>query len=91
MPKVMGKQGLGRRRRVNEEIASAWVEVAGEELASRTRVRGIRRGILTIEVESSSLCHDLAAFKKDALLVALKEKVRKSEITALRFRAGTLS
>jgi predicted nucleic acid-binding Zn ribbon protein len=87
----MGPKALGKRRRVNRDLLAAWEEIAGPELSSHTRVRSLRRGLLTIEVDSSPLCHQLASFRREELLVALKEKVRGTEVSDLRFRAGALT
>ena len=87
----MGPKALGRRRRVSRELTQAWIEVAGTEIANQTRVRGLRRGVLTIEVESSPLCHQLASFRRDDLLLALQARVRRADVMEIRFRAGPLA
>jgi len=87
---LMGPKALGRRRRVNRDVLAAWTEVAGEELLAHTRVKSLRRGLLTIVVDSPPLCHHLASFRREDLLIALKEKVKRVEIIDLRFRAGSL-
>jgi len=87
----MNQRGLARRHRVNRDIVTAWIAVAGEELAGHTAVRGLRRGTLTIEVDSGPLCHELAAFRSQELLVALRERLRRADVQSLRFRVGSLA
>ena len=85
---LMGRRGLGGRRKQVEELARAWVEVAGDDIADQTRVRGVHRGTLTIEVASPPLCHELASFRRDELLIALKERLGNTDIQDIHFRLG---
>lgn len=85
---LMGQRGLGGKRRVQEELRRAWIDAAGDEIAGQTRVRGVRRGTLTIEVSSPPLCHELASFRRDDLLIALKERLGNTDIQDIHFRLG---
>lgn len=87
----LGRKGPGRRIRAGRELAEAWVAAAGPEVAAHTRTRSLRRGVLTVEVDSGPLCHELAGFRTEELLVALKQRLRDTEVSAIRFRIGTLS
>lgn len=65
--------------------------MAGPELAGRSRVRSLVRGLLTVEVDSAPLCHRLASFEQRDLLAKLLEVIRKAEVTDLRFRVGAIA
>lgn len=62
--------------------------MAGESLADRTRVRSLRAGVLTIEVATAPLLHELGAYARETLLAELLEKLPGIPITDLRFRLG---
>jgi len=50
-----------------------------------------RGGVLTLEVESAALKHDLLTFRKNQLLDRLKEKLSGVEIRDLKCRVGSPS
>ena len=74
-----------------ETVAQAWEEVVGIETAARTRVVRFMRGVLTLEVASSALKHDLLTFRKNQLLDELNERLPKVEIRDLECRVGAPS
>jgi predicted nucleic acid-binding Zn ribbon protein len=75
-----------RRRR--SAIAAAWDRAAGPELALETRPATLQRGVLTVEVKSTSLLAELQGFRRDELLSRLLEADPSARITGLRFRPG---
>jgi predicted nucleic acid-binding Zn ribbon protein len=88
---LFGRKGALRRPLALEDARRAWTQAAGPKVAEHTRVRSLRRGILTIEVDSPALCHRLAAFDRENLLHAVKERVTKAEVAEMRFRLGTFT
>ena len=88
---LLGRRGLGGRQRQDDEFRRAWVEAAGPDTASHTRVRGLHRGTLMIDVDSAPLCHRLASFEHERLLLALKAALRRGDVTDIRFRLGAFS
>ncbi len=64
-----------RHHRAQERLWKAWKLVVGEEKAEHTRVTGLRRGCLHVEVESSALLQELTAMDKADLKAAMQEKV----------------
>jgi len=76
----------GRRRR--DKMLETWVAVAGPELAAETRPATLRAGVLTIEVRSTALLHELQGFRRDDLLDRLLTKDSTGRVTGLRFRLG---
>jgi predicted nucleic acid-binding Zn ribbon protein len=75
-------------RRVGRALQEAWIDVAGAELAGRTRLRSFRAGRLVVEVDSSSLLHELQSFRAQELLSRLRERMTKPPVAELRFRLG---
>ena len=69
-------------------LGEAWSEIAGPELASRTRVGSYEHGRLTVEVDSSVVMHELAGFMKHLLLEQLQQRPAGRDVAELRFRLG---
>ena len=84
LKRVLKDAGLDRPRR-HEEIAGAWRDVAGPEIAAETAVRSFRKGVLTIEVGSAALHHELTTFQRKELLTALRTRLRDVFVEDLRF------
>jgi hypothetical protein len=67
------------------ELESAWRKVAGEGVAAQTRVVGLRKGHLWVEVASAPLRSELAGFRKLELLEGLRQHYTRRHIADLRF------
>ena len=67
--------GRGRRRR---------------STPTHTRVAGLRRGVLEVEVDNAVLLQELAHFHKRRLLEQLRGRLPGTTLTDLRFRAGVV-
>jgi predicted nucleic acid-binding Zn ribbon protein len=80
-------RGWGRRN-ARRQLEQAWEYAVGVEHVVKTRVIGLRRAVLEVEVSSTILLQELAHFHKRRLLERLKEKYP-SPIKELRFRSGT--
>jgi predicted nucleic acid-binding Zn ribbon protein len=70
------------------ELRALWNEIAGEPIASSTRVMGLRNGVLTIGVTSSPLLSELAAFHHERLLQAVQAR-HGQRIKDLKFKRVT--
>ena len=68
----------------NKKIYERWAGVAGD-IAGQTRVVGLQRGRLVVACQSQSLAAELSAFRKRALLEALKEAMGDNTIEDIRF------
>lgn len=79
-------RGWGRRN-ARRQLEQAWEAAVGPKHAASTRVVGLRRGTLEVEVNGAILLQELAHFHKRALLETLKDKYP-SPIKELRFRSG---
>ena len=63
--------GDGKRK----ELQAAWSKTIGEEMASYTRIKGLRRGNLYVEVDSPALLQELTGMSKEALKAEMQEKL----------------
>ena len=75
----------GRRR---DAILRAWEGAAGPEIAALTRPATLRQGVLTIEVRSAGLLHELRGFRQQELLDRFLEAAPEGRVRELRFRLG---
>lgn len=85
--RVMGdvRPPTARRR---DAVFRAWETAAGVDVAAETRPSTLRRGVLTIEVRSPALLHELEGFRRDELLGRFLAAAPDGRVTALRFRLG---
>jgi predicted nucleic acid-binding Zn ribbon protein len=80
-------RGWGRKNdRVRLE--TAWAEVAGAELLKNTRVLGMKRGVLEVEVKNAVQMSELAQYHKRGLLAKLRKALPGVTLTDIKFRAG---
>ncbi|MEK6233647.1 MAG: DUF721 domain-containing protein [Planctomycetales bacterium] len=86
--RLMMQRGYGRIT-ADKDLAEAWAEVAGEDVASFTRVGKLNRGTLEIIVTHSALIQEMA-FQKDDLLKRFQEHMPGEKIEKLRFRLGAV-
>ena len=85
--RLFAARGWGRlQERLRFE--KAWAEAAGPEIASKTRVMALKRGIMEVEVKGAILLQELAQFHKRRILEALRRILTGVKITDLRFRTG---
>jgi predicted nucleic acid-binding Zn ribbon protein len=87
LSRLFTARGWGRRQG-RLRLEQVWTEVAGEDIARHTRVGGVRRGILEVEVANAVLLQELAHYHKRRLLKDLRGRLPEITITDLRFRAG---
>jgi predicted nucleic acid-binding Zn ribbon protein len=77
-----------RRSKATLAMSTLWTEIAGQDVAAHTQVRGARLGVLTIVVDSPPLCHELAAFRRVDLLARMNERLGTKQLKDLYFRHG---
>jgi predicted nucleic acid-binding Zn ribbon protein len=87
LSRLFAARGWGRRQG-RLHLERAWAEAVGPEHAQHTRVAGLRRGVLEIEVANSALLQELAHFHKRRLLEQLRPRLPGVTVNDLRFRAG---
>jgi predicted nucleic acid-binding Zn ribbon protein len=87
LSRLFTAKGWGRRQG-RLHLERVWANAVGPENASRTRVGGIRKGVLEVEVASAILLQELAQFHKRRLLQQMREQLPGTTVTDIRFRAG---
>ena len=88
LSRLFTARGWGRRQ-ARLHLERAWAAVVPAEHAANTRVLGLRRGMLEIEVNGATLMHELKNFHQRRLLQALREQLPSEPPRELRFRAGS--
>ncbi|MBI2807477.1 MAG: DUF721 domain-containing protein [Planctomycetes bacterium] len=87
LARLFTARGWGRRQG-RLHLERAWSEAVGADHDAHTRVLGLKRGILEIEVASGVLVQELLHYHKRRLLQALREKLPGETIKELRFKVG---
>ncbi len=87
LARLFTARGWGRRQE-RLHIERAWEEVVGAEWKGCTRVLGLKRGVLEVEVSNAVLLQELAHFHKRRLLEQLRGKLAGTTLNDLRLRAG---
>src|SRR5271165_6310824 len=82
-------RGYGRLRALSE-LEEVWNTAVGEPHCHQTRLGDVRRGVLNVTVAHPTLLEELAAFRKPALLQALRASVVGTTIHDIRFRIGPI-
>jgi predicted nucleic acid-binding Zn ribbon protein len=82
-------RGWGRQSE-RQRLEDAWAQAVGESGAKQTRVSGVRRGVLEIDVANGMLMQELAGFHKRRLLNSLKEQLPGMPLKDIRFRSGKI-
>jgi len=86
---LFATRGYGRLRGL-KELEDAWNAAVGEPQCHQTRVGEVRRGVLNVTVAHSTLLEELAAYRKPALLAALRRDASGASIHDIRFRVGPI-
>jgi predicted nucleic acid-binding Zn ribbon protein len=75
---------------VRQELEDAWNAAVGEPQCRQTQLGEVRRGVLNVTVSHPALLEELAAFRKPALLAALRSGAPATAIHDIRFRVGVV-
>ena len=80
-------RGWGRKND-RLRLEGAWAAAAGAKLVKDTRVLGLKRGVLEVEVKNAVLMSELAQYHKRGLLAKLRKALTGVTLTDIKFRAG---
>ena len=89
LARLFTARGWGRRQG-RLHLERAWSAAVGSDYDRHTRVLGLKRGILEIEVGSAVLVQELSHYHRRRLLQALREKLPGETIKELRFKVGKI-
>ncbi|OHB74439.1 MAG: hypothetical protein A2Z34_05150 [Planctomycetes bacterium RBG_16_59_8] len=76
---------IARRKRF-DGIEDAWAFIVGEQLAAATKVAGVRRSVLTVEVESAAVRHELEVLRRDEILERIRTLLPRADIIRVRYQ-----
>jgi predicted nucleic acid-binding Zn ribbon protein len=85
--RLFTSRGWGRKND-RQRLEAAWADAAGEEILKNTRVLGMKRGVLEIDVRNAVLMSELTQYHKRALLVKLRTALLGVTLIDIKFRAG---
>jgi len=90
IPSVLkGLRGPGGEKMARAR--AAWAEVVGSAVARRTRLVDASQGLLQVVVASAALKHDLATFRREAVLEGLQSRLPDMALKGVRYRVGAVS
>lgn len=85
--RMFASRGWGRKSE-RKRLEEAWTSAAGQQFGPETRVLGMKRGVLEVEVRTAVLLQELTHFHKRGLLGKLRHNLPGVTLTDLKFRAG---
>jgi hypothetical protein len=88
LAQLMARRGYARVES-GGTCAAAWREAAGEAIAACSRATEVRRGVLQVFVEHSTMIQELG-YQKSGLLERLAELLPDENIRDLKLRVGPL-
>jgi hypothetical protein len=89
LARLFTARGWGRRQ-ARLHLDRAWSVSVGREYEPHTRVLGLKRGILEVEVDSAVLVQEIMHYHKQRLLAALRAQLPGQAIKELRLKVGKL-
>lgn len=89
LAELMARRGYGRLQ-ADQNFDEAWRSAAGEPLARGTRAGQIKRGVLEVICQHSTLLQEMT-FHKQRLLARLAELMPEQKIRDLKFRVGPIA
>ena len=84
---ILVRQG-GQGRLAMQSVCEAYLRIADDRLARRTRVTGLRAGLVTIEADSSALAYELHGFLGAQILEKLRAEPGAENVRRIRFVVG---
>lgn len=80
------RRGIGKK----EKALVVWHKIVGEKAASHSRPVNIKRGVLTIEVDSSTWLYEFSLRKK-AILKETEKELKAEGVKDIKFRMGDVA
>ena len=70
------------------ELRVIWDELVGEELADHSRVEGLSRGVLRVEVDSAAHLAELKVLQQSGFIESLRRQFDARPIRSIRLKLG---
>ena len=70
-----------------EDVENKWFEIVGDQAKKHTKLASLRKGVLTVLVDSSTWMHRMA-LEKRKVLKQLKSNFGKDKISGINFKIG---
>ncbi len=70
------------------EVRVIWDELVGAELAGHSRVEGLSRGVLRVEVDSAAHLAELKVLQQGGLLESLRAQFDARPVRSIRLKLG---
>jgi predicted nucleic acid-binding Zn ribbon protein len=86
LSELQARRGFARLT-AGDELAAAWREAAGEQIARQTRPGTIRRGLLEVTTANSMLAQEIQ-FQKERIVAKLVELLPQEKIRDVRCKVG---
>jgi predicted nucleic acid-binding Zn ribbon protein len=80
---------LGEKKISEEILEEAWTRAAGDDAGRHTKCTGLKREVLTVNVDSSSWLYELTT-KKREILTKMGESLEGKKIKEIRLRIGDI-
>lgn len=87
LARLFSSRAWGRRQE-QLRLEEVWRLVAGPQAAAKTRLAGLRRGVLEVVVADPVLLQELAHFHRRRLSAALEARLGPGRVKEIRFRLG---
>lgn len=72
-----------------DKTFAAWENTVGKEASRHSRPVGIRKNILTVEIDSSAWFYEIN-LRKQSILKDIKELLKEEKIQGIKFRMGDI-
>ncbi|MBN2711003.1 MAG: DUF721 domain-containing protein [Planctomycetes bacterium] len=86
--KFLKKSGMNWVKK-HQHFSEIWYNTVGPEISENTMPVSFAKGILTIEVFSNALKHELENFFKAELIQSMNKELGKTPLRDIKFKLGT--
>jgi predicted nucleic acid-binding Zn ribbon protein len=78
------------KSKANRTLSVKWAEIADQDILEHTDVKGLKKGVLYVKVDSATWLHYITAFKKEELLRSIQNEYKQRFVSDIRFYIGNL-
>jgi predicted nucleic acid-binding Zn ribbon protein len=79
------------KSKANRSLSVKWAEIVDQDIQEHTDVKGLKKGVLYVRVDSATWLHYITAFKKEELLRTIQTEYKQRFISDIRFYIGSLA